>query len=133
MQNLTAGTVDAVHDTLDSLVLSVFEAIRGHEVAVLQAGLEEEGGEQALQAVRKEKAEEVHRKYVAAVQSVQSLAGLDTTPSQQEEQLQQQSQRIQQLRERILTSEGKLLQKKNSIDAALSAELSDQVLGLQAP
>ena len=133
MQNLAAGTVDAVHDTLDSLVLSVFEAIRGHEAAVLQAGLEEEGGEQALQAVRKEKAEEVHRKYVAAVQSVQSLAGLDTTPGQQEEELQQQSQRIQQLRERILTSEGKLLQKKNSIDAALSAELSDQVLGLHAP
>jgi len=131
MQKHPVGTVDAVHDELDGLVLSVFEAIRGHEVAVQQAAQAEGSGEEQLAIVRKGKALEVNRKHQSAKAAVESLLGIDTTQEQQEVELLQQSERIAQLRERILLSEGKLLQKKKSIDAALSSELSDDVLGLQ--
>ena len=128
------GTVDAVHDQLDALVLSVFEAIRGHEVAVKNAEKEEAVAGQikpALQRAHRDVAKEVRVQYNATMARIDELVGVERTKAQQEELLERQDQEIVQLRDRVVQAEKNLLSKRNAIDKQLQTLLSDDVLGLR--
>jgi hypothetical protein len=129
------GTVDAVHEHLDGLVLSVFEMVRGHDVAVDAAESEiSKNGQQksALLNAQRTHALDVRIKYNATMASIDALVGIERSQAQQEDILNEQTLRIGSLKQKIIEQEQTLIEKKKSIDLKLQQLLNDKELGLSA-
>lgn len=121
----TCVSVDDVHDRLDSLMLSVFDAVLGHTAVSITPD-----GNTNIDTLRAEKVQKIRSEYSIAVDGIENLVGIDRTEDEQQQILAQQSQDISALKEKIMLFEAQMLQKKREIDVALNSALSDQVLGL---
>jgi hypothetical protein len=116
--------VEEVHEKLDMFVLSIFEAVRGHEVAQL--------GEEKWKIEATEKNTDIHKKYHDSIDSIDKLKGMNRTEEDQTRTLDDQSIRIAALKEKILQYENELITRKETIDLQLRTHLNDDVLGLKS-
>ena len=116
--------VEEVHEKLDMFVLSIFEAVRGHEVAQL--------GEEKWKIEATEKNTDIHKKYHDTIDSIDKLKGMNRTEEDQTRTLDDQSIRIAALKEKILQYENELITRKETIDLQLRTHLNDDVLGLKS-
>ena len=117
-------SVDDVHARIDALMLSLFEAVRGHEAVTAETSVEARG------AVSEQLQQTVADNYAATLRSVQSLVGLNRTSKEQEDEIASLAEQCEQVRQRILQREDKLVQRREDIDTQLKELLNDQVLGL---
>lgn len=118
---MTAGKdfgVDDVHDKIDAFMLSIFEAIRAHEL------LEDPEAPQ----LTGEKLNMVALSYNEAIHAIDNMTGIHDTKADQEKRLLEQSKEAALLRESILSEENKLLLKKKALDSDLQAAFSDEAL-----
>lgn len=118
------ASVDDVHARIDALMLSLFEAVRGHEAVTAETSVEARG------AVSEQLQQTVADNYAATLRSVQSLVGLNRTSKEQEDEIASLAEQCEQVRQRILQREDKLVQRREDIDTQLKKLLNDQVLGL---
>lgn len=115
--------VDEVHDRIDSFVLSIFEAIRAHEL------LEDPNAA----ALTGEKLKAVASTYKEANHAIDNMTGIKHSKADQEQRLMEQSEEILSLRKDILEKEEELISKKKKFDAVLVGALSDEALGFPQP
>ena len=113
-------SVDELHEIFDGFFLSIFEAIRGHEV-LSEPNADELKG-QRLKAVTD--------KYKDMMMAIDNLEGIKMTKEEQEARLQEQSEQISSLRGSILQKQQTLLAKRKQIDEKLASMLSDEALAL---
>ena len=118
------ASVDEVHTCVDGLVLSIFEAVLGHEAVTAETSAE---GREIVTAA---KCRAISEKYAAAQSAVDRLVGIDRTPQQQEEEILRLSEQCKATRERILQREAQLVQRRNDIDSQIKDLINDSVLGL---
>jgi hypothetical protein len=116
------SSVDDVHNRLDSLLLSVFEAVLAH-TAVVPDGSN-------IETLRAEKVLKIRDNYTSAMAAIETLSGIDCKEDDQKLTLDAQSIEISVLKEKIIHIESQLLQRRRDIDVALNSVLSDQILGL---
>lgn len=126
METPARSSVDDVHANVDALMLSIFEAVRGHEAAT-----DATAGVEAQQAVAAVKCQDIVDKYNSTLAAIDDLVGIDSTKEQQEEEIRALSAQCRLARERIMQHEDQLAAKRNAIDGQLKALLNDDVLGLQ--
>jgi hypothetical protein len=117
-------SVDDVQARIDALMLSLFEAVRGHEAVTAETSVEARG------AVSAQLQQTVADNYAATLRSVQNLVGLNRTSKEQEDEIASLAEQCEQVRQRILQREDKLVQRREDIDTQLKELLNDQVLGL---
>ena len=110
--------VDEVHDKIDAFMLSIFEAIRAHEL------LEDPEAPK----LTGEKLNMVASSYKEAIHAIDNMTGIRDTKADQEKRLLEQSKEAVLLRHSILSEESKLLQKKKAFDSKLQAAFSDEAL-----
>ena len=119
-----ASSVDDVHAAVDGLVLSVFEAVVGHEAVTAE---ETDEGREAVTAA---KCQSIADKLAAAQSAVERLTGVRRTQAEQEAEILKLSEECKAARNRILQREAQLVQRRGEIDAAIKSLLSDKALGL---
>jgi len=117
-----ATSVDDVHDLLDTLMLSVFNTVRGHG--------EVSGDGSNITAVQQANAAVIHESLIKTLAAVDHLAGMQSTQVQQEQILREQSQQISTLKQRILQLEEQMRTRRRDIDAQLNGALSNAALRL---
>lgn len=115
-------SVDEVHDLLDSLVLSVFNTVRGHG--------EVSGDGSNLQAVQQANSEVIRETLESTLTAIDNLVGINSTQVQQEQILSAQSEQIASLKAHILQLEEQMRARKSEIDGQLNTVLSNSALGL---
>ncbi len=115
-------SVDQLHDHLDSLVLAIFNTIRGHtEIKPDGSNIGELQSSNSLI---------IQEKYKATLNAIDNLIGIDTSQTEQEQILEEQSQKLAALKQHILNLEVKIHQRRRDIDAELNVALSNQALGI---
>jgi hypothetical protein len=118
----STSSVDDVHNRLDSLMLSVFETVLAH-TAIVPDGSN-------IETLRAEKVLKIRDNYTSVLAAIETLSGIDCKEEDQKRTLDAQSLEIAALKEKIVSFESQLLQRRRDIDVALNSVLSDQVLGL---
>jgi len=118
----TPKSVDEVHDLLDSLVLSVFNTVRGHG--------EVSGDGSNLQTVQQANSEVIRETLESTLTAIDNLVGINSTQVQQEQILSAQSEQIATLKAHILQLEEQMRARKSEIDGQLNTVLSNSALGL---
>lgn len=112
--------VDEVHEIIDGFFLSIFEAIRGHELL----------SEPNADELKRQRLKTVTDKYKETMAAIDNLEGIKMTKGEQETRLQEQSEEISALRKSILQKEQDLLTKRKEIDEKLAQRCSDDALNL---
>ena len=112
--------VDEVHEIIDGFFLSIFEAIRGHELL----------SEPNADELKRQRLNTVTDKYKETMAAIDNLEGIKMTKGEQEARLQEQSEEISALRKSILQKEQDLLTKRKEIDEKLAQRCSDDALNL---
>ncbi len=112
--------VDEVHEIIDGFFLSIFEAIRGHELL----------SEPNADELKRQRLNTVTDKYKETMAAIDNLEGIKMTKGEQEARLQEQSEEISALRKSILQKEQDLLTKRKEIDEKLAQRCSDDALAL---
>ena len=112
--------VDEVHEIIDGFFLSIFEAIRGHELL----------SEPNADELKRQRLKTVTDKYKETMAAIDNLEGIKMTKGEQETRLQEQSEEISALRKSILQKEQDLLTKRKEIDEKLAQRCSDAALNL---
>ena len=112
--------VDEVHEIIDGFFLSIFEAIRGHELL----------SEPNADELKRQRLKTVTDKYKETMAAIDNLEGIKMTKGEQEARLQEQSEEISALRKSILQKEQDLLTKRKEIDEKLAQRCSDDALNL---
>ena len=110
--------VDEVHDRIDAFVLSIFEAIRAHELLENPEAPKLTG----------EKLSTVASCYKEVIHAVDHITGIEDSKADQEKRIFEQSKEAALLRQSILAKEGELLDKKKAFDAQLLAAFNDEAL-----
>lgn len=118
---MSGASVDDVHKEIDRLMLSIFEAVRGHE-----APADGPGGTTA-------KCQEIVDRYNATLAAVDSLVGINRTKEEQEAEIRDLSEQCRLVRQRIMKHEDNLVAQRAAIDDKLKALFSDTQLGLTPP
>lgn len=112
--------VDEVHEIIDGFFLSIFEAIRGHELL----------SEPNADELKRQRLKTVTDRYKETMAAIDNLEGIKMTKGEQEARLQEQSEEISALRKSILQKEQDLLTKRKEIDEKLAQRCSDDALAL---
>jgi hypothetical protein len=110
--------VDEVHDKIDAFMLSIFEAIRAHEL------LEDPEAPK----ITEEKLGMVASSYKEAIHAIDHMTGIHDSKASQEKRLLEQSKEAVTLKQSILSKESELLEKKKALDAQLQAAFNDEAL-----
>lgn len=118
-------SVDDVHKEIDGFMLSVFEAVHGHEAVTAETSHE---SRIALSAA---KCQAILDRYTNACTAIEGLVGITKTKQEQEEEIEQLSEQCRVVRERILEREAVLVQRREDIDVKLKELLNDDVLGIK--
>ena len=118
-------SVDAVHSGVDALVLSIFEAVLGHEAVTAESDAS------ARAALTAAKCQTIREKYGAALEAVEHLTGIDKSPQEQEEEILRLSSLCKAARQRILDREAELIRRREQIDSSLKNIFSNDRLGLK--
>ena len=124
MDELKTTTIEDVTIKLDVLCLSIFEAVRGHQVAptLTKAG----GTTESIEFIEG-KANDIIKAHSETVAAVENLAGIDKTKREQEEIIAQLSQELTARKQSILQLEKQLVAVAEKIDKDLEELLKDDI------